>query len=106
MNEMFRDLMDAPIKKTTEMERLMRDIGAMLDRTYFTLYFKRLPLTTGLQQYDIKLGMKKGDKVSVYYHDEGMELTSMLKKCKKYLDKWYENHKEYNIQSSGGGAYL
>ena len=106
MNEMFSDLLEAPIKKTTGMEKLIRDIGTMCDRTYFNLYFKRMPLTSGLQQYDIKLGFKEGEKVHIYYHDEGMDLMSMLKKCKKYLDKWYENHREYDLQKPGGGEMI
>ncbi len=107
MNEMFKDLMESPVPKTTQMESIMRDIGHLIDSSGFTLYFKRQPLISELQMYDIKLGRKgKEGKVHVYYHDEGMELMSMFKRLKKYLDRWYEDHRDYNIQKPGGGGYL
>ena len=107
MNEMFRDLMDSPIPKTTQLESIMRDIGHLVDRCGFTLYFKRRPLISELQMYDIKLGrMNKEGKVAIYYHDEGMELMSMFKKLKKYLDKWYQDHRDYHMQRPGGGEMV
>lgn len=107
MNEMFRDLMESPIHKTTQMENIMKQIGNLIDRCGFTLYFKRHPLISELQLYDIKLGRNgKEGKINVYYHDEGMELMPMLKRLKKYLDRWYEDHRDYNIQKPGGGEYL
>ena len=59
--------------------------------------------------YDIKLARKSkkdGNKMAVYYHDEGMELLPLLKRLKKYLEKWKENHKEYNLQKPGGGISI
>lgn len=107
MNEMFRDLMESPVHKTTQMENIMKQIGNLIDRCGFTLYFKRHPLISELQLYDIKLGRKgKEGKVNVYYHDEGMELMPMFKRLKKYLDRWYEDHRDYNIQKPGGGEYV
>lgn len=107
MNEMFNDLMESTVPKTTRMEKIMRDIGNLIDRSGFTLYFKRRPLISELQIYDIKLGRKgKEGKVLIYYHDAGMELMPMFKRLKKYLDRWYEDNRNYNIQKEGGGESI
>ena len=110
MDDLFKELLEVPaIPKTTGMEKLIREIGPLLDSSGFTLYFKRNPLISELQIYDIKLARKSKEdenKMAVYYHDEGMELLPLLKRLKKYLEKWKENHKDYNRQKPGGGTYI
>ena len=107
MDDLFKELLEVPaIPKTTGMEKLIREIGILLDSSGFALYFKRNPLISELQMYDIKLARKSKkdeNKMAVYYHDEGMELLPLLKRLKKYLEKWKENHKEYNRQKRRNG---
>ena len=59
MDDLFKELLEVPaIPKTTGMEKLIREIGILLDSSGFALYFKRNPLTSELQMYDIKLARK------------------------------------------------
>lgn len=109
MNEMFSNLFDGPIpnKSKSELENLIKSINNLADETYFTIYAKKFPLTMGLQEFDIKLVRSKKDgKQYCYFHEEGMELLPILKRTKKYLERWKDNHKEYNIQKPGGGEMI
>lgn len=87
-------------------EKLWRDINRICDEFYLLVKFTRFPLTADIPQYQIIICKYKKDKLYKVTEEVGMELDVVLKKVKKYLEKYKMDHKEYNLQKPGGGEMI
>ena len=111
MNETYKngndDLFNFLKPHYSETDKLLRAIDNICG-TYFLIFnIRKYPLTAERKCWDMKvLKPGKEDKLYILYHDEGMEMIPMLKKMKAYLEKYDREHKDYNLQRSGGGENI
>lgn len=111
MNEMYNngndDLFNFLKPHYSETDKLLRAIDNICGTHYLIFDIKKYPLASERKCWDMKI-LKPGkeDKLYILYHDEGMEMIPMLKKMKAYLEKYDEQHKDYNLQRNGGGENI
>lgn len=102
-------LEDLFMEKLSGTEKLWRDIYRITDEFYLTISLIKYPLTSYKQSYTIRI-YKKNSKTGkwdiVLVEQKGMELEPMLKKILKELNKYKDEHKQYNLQKPGGGEMI
>lgn len=87
-------------------EKLWRDIYRIADEFFLMVSCRRYPLVSELQQYHISICKAKKGKWYILFEEEGMELEVVLKKLRKKLESYKDDHKEYLIQRPGGGEMI
>lgn len=95
-------------EKLSGTEKLWRDIYRVCDEYYLLIRLLKFPLTSNVPEYSLIIYGK--DKVGKWgrelYKDKSMELEPLLKRTKKWLNNYRDNHKEYNLQKPGGGEMV
>ncbi|MGM9543536.1 MAG: hypothetical protein ACI3T9_01000 [Romboutsia timonensis] len=95
-------------EKLSGTEKLWRDIYRICDEFYLVISLVKYPITSYKKSYKLKV-LKKNKESKwdiVLFNEEGMELEILLKNLKKCLTKYKDEHKEYNLQKSGGGEMI
>lgn len=93
-------------EKLSGTEKLWRDIYRIADEFYLLVTAVRYPLTSDVQQYRINVCKIKKGKWFILFEEGGMELEIILRKLKKKLVTYKDEHKEYNLRKPGGGEMI
>lgn len=100
----FEDLLcDAKISGT---EKLWKEIHRLADRCFFLIRYRRYPLAMAVSQYKVTILKIKGNTLYKVFEESGMELDQILRKIKKKMENYYNEHKDYLVQKPGGGEMV
>lgn len=93
-------------EKLSGTEKLWRDIYRIADEFYLMVKLNRYPLVADIPQYKITICKSRNRKWHILFEERGMELEQLLKKVRKQLNSYKDDHKEYIVQRPGGGEMI
>lgn len=93
-------------EKLSGTEKLWRDIYRIADEFYLLVKLSRYPLVANTPQYKITICKVKKQQWYILFEEKGMEMEPLLRKIKRLLNKYRDDHKEYIVQKSGGGEFI